>query len=418
MIAAALASSSSTSLLTPPLPSSAPAKPTATAAAESSSATAAAESSSAATAAKTVHLKISGKWYDATEWADRHPGGRYVLEWADGFDVTNAFHTIHLFSSRKASDILARLPEADLTLRAAREPVLPPIERVPMASQRPTGMDRFMGAGERVVELLSPPADATPEPVPVAPASGLAWQQRQEGAVGAVGETPLKADLEALLRRHFRSSAEYKATPEHWARIAAAFAVWAGCLAGWVAGSLPATLALPFAQWLLFSPTVHEASHSTLSTAPWVNKAAAFCGLPFVYNPYIWWPQHLLSHHQYTNDDALDVDLHHLRPARLHPGCEVDEGYGGANFIFKGYFSTMGMSVLWPVRVLQQKSTGRWRRSLNAGVFDALHSSQTTRDGLHPDQAADHRSVRRSSTHETPCALLGTATSSRQSPTR
>ena len=70
---------------------------------------------------------------------------------------------------------------------------------------------------------------------------------------------------------------------------------------------------------------VHESSHSTLSTTPWVNKAAAFCGQPFIYNPYIWWPQHILSHHQYTNDDALDVDLHHLRPARLHPGCEVDE---------------------------------------------------------------------------------------------
>ena len=61
---------------------------------------------------------------------------------------------------------------------------------------------------------------------------------------------------------------------------------------------------------------MHESSHSTLSTAPWVNKAAAFCGQPFVYNPYLWWPQHILSHHQYTNDDALDVDLHHLRPAR------------------------------------------------------------------------------------------------------
>ena len=56
-----------------------------------------------------------------------------------------------------------------------------------------------------------------------------------------------------------------------------------------MAGSLPATLALPFAQWLLFSPTVHESSHSTLSTVPWVNKAAAFCGLPFIYNPYLWW---------------------------------------------------------------------------------------------------------------------------------
>jgi fatty acid desaturase len=72
----------------------------------------------------------------------------------------------------------------------------------------------------------------------------------------------------------------------------------------------------------------------------------------------------ILSHHQYTNDDALDVDLHHLRPARLHPGCEVDGGYSGANFIFKGYFSTIGMSVLWPVRVLQRKSTGRWYANL------------------------------------------------------
>ena len=27
---------------------------------------------------------------------------------------------------------------------------------------------------------------------------------------------------------------------------------------------------------------------------------------------------------------------------------------------FKGFFSTIGMSVLWPLRVLQKKSTGRW----------------------------------------------------------
>ena len=88
-----------------------------------------------AVAAATVHIKIGGKWYDATDWADRHPGGRYVLEWADGYDCTNAFHTIHLFSSNKASDMLARMPVADLSTRAKREPVLPPIERVPMNVQ-------------------------------------------------------------------------------------------------------------------------------------------------------------------------------------------------------------------------------------------------------------------------------------------
>ena len=73
----------------------------------------------------------------------------------------------------------------------------------------------------------------------------------------------------------------------------------------------------------------------------------------------------ILSHHQYTNDDALDVDLHHLRPARLHPGCEADVSASGFNFIFKGYFSTMGMSALWPIRNLQGKSTGRWYENLS-----------------------------------------------------
>ena len=58
-----------------------------------------------------------------------------------------------------------------------------------------------------------------------------------------------------------------------------------------------------------------------------------------------------------SQPEVLEL-LHHLRPARLHPGCEVDEGYSGFNFIFKGYFSTMGMSILWPIRVLQDKSTG------------------------------------------------------------
>ena len=43
---------------------------------------------------------------------------------------------------------------------------------------------------------------------------------------------------------------------------------------------------------------------------------------------------------------------------------QVDEAYGGANFIFKGYFSTMGMSILWPLRVLQRRSTGRWYANL------------------------------------------------------
>ena len=55
---------------------------------------------------------------------------------------------------------------------------------------------------------------------------------------------------------------------------------------------------------------------------------------------------------------------------------QVDEGYGGANFIFKGYFSTMGMSVLWPLRVLQRRSTGRWYANLVTDKPEAVRSSE------------------------------------------
>ena len=256
-------------------------------------------------AAGPIHVKIDNRWVDVSAWADAHPGGRHVLEWADGFNVTGAFHTIHLFSAAKSKAMLGRMPAADLLARSRPATVLPTIDAVP-GHGKPTRMDAFMRVGERVVQAASPAAAAAAVRPwhAVAPASGLAWQpppsppsppprapdalrpSAAPTAVGMVGESAFKAELEALLHRRFAKPAEYKATAEHWARIAAAAALVLYCLAGWVRGSLPETLLLPFAQWLLFSPTVHEASHSTLSTAPWVNKAAAFCGLPFIYNPY------------------------------------------------------------------------------------------------------------------------------------
>ena len=202
-----------------------------------------------------LHVRIDGRWYDVTGWADKHPGGRYVLEWADGFDITGAFHTIHLFGGKTASSVLKALPkvaETSLTAGESVPPILPKVDRVPMEAQAPTTMDAFMNVGERVVQLVSPPAYATGDPRalprPTVPASGLSWQQ----PVATVAESGLKHDLEALLHRHFASPADYKATPEHWARIGGTFILWLVCLVGWVQASIPATLVLPFAQWLLF----------------------------------------------------------------------------------------------------------------------------------------------------------------------
>ena len=88
-----------------------------------------------------LHVRIDGRWYDVTGWADKHPGGRYVLEWADGFDITGAFHTIHLFGGKTASSVLKALPEVAETSLTAGEsvpPILPKVDRVPMEAQAPT----------------------------------------------------------------------------------------------------------------------------------------------------------------------------------------------------------------------------------------------------------------------------------------
>lgn len=215
-------------------------------------------------AARPVRLRIDGQWYDASGWADKHPGGRYVLDWADGFDVSGAFHTIHIFSSKRVSDILATLPRVEPEQPNTQQP----IQRVPPAAQSLTGMDRFMAAGERVVQLCSPPDPAVLgcEPPPVVGASALPWQQTGDHEGGTI-ESALKRDLEALLRRRFASPAEYKATPEHWARIVGALAVWAVCFGGWLHGSTAASLLLPFAQWLVFSPTVSPPGHHQATRA-------------------------------------------------------------------------------------------------------------------------------------------------------
>jgi len=90
-----------------------------------------------------------------------------------------------------------------------------------------------MNAGETAVRLVSPLADTLPVPVPVSAASDLAWQQQHQSSQPSgsnaeyeLSESALKRDLEEMLHRNFASAAEYKATPEHWARILGALALW------------------------------------------------------------------------------------------------------------------------------------------------------------------------------------------------
>ena len=264
-----------------------------------------------------VVVKIDGRWRDVSSWVDSHPGGRHTLRWVHGFDVTALYHSIHLFGRRAADASLARLPVLE-----GPEPKLPEL----------------------------------PDPTVV----GVAAARAARTAARGHPESALRRDLEALLRSKFANRADYKASGAHWAGAAGALAATALCFRGYAAASPAHVLALPWCCWLLFSYTVHEGTHSTLSTVPWVNRWAMFCGHPYVLNAYTWFHQHQVSHHQFTNDEVLDVDLHHLRPATQHPKLARDAGASGVDFLLKAPVTTVGMSVLWPLRALFDWRTPRY----------------------------------------------------------
>jgi len=71
---------------------------------------------------------------------------------------------------------------------------------------------------------------------------------------------------------------------------------------------------------------------------------------------------HLLSHHQYTNDYEHDVDCHHFAPALISDAqprmAAADSDFNeGWTFVWKGFLTTLGTSILQPLRTLREAPT-------------------------------------------------------------
>lgn len=77
----------------------------------------------------------------------------------------------------------------------------------------------------------------------------------------------------------------------------------------WLQGSYIGLILFPLIQWLNFV-TFHDACHFCLSDKPVINKVFSFI-LPDFSFPYLWYLQHNVSHHCYTNIHKKDPDLHH-----------------------------------------------------------------------------------------------------------
>ena len=274
-------------------------------------------------------VRIDGVWYDLEEYANKHQGGRWLLEYARGRDVTPIFHAIHMHGETKAKSALARLP----TLESSH-------------IQLPTRAGLSRSQLEREQALQGPYVVAVDENV---------------ARIAPKIDSALRRDLQLMIRRRFPTIGSMKATPKHWFRTAVAGMFCATCWMGWLRGKFLAILVLPLAHWLLAAPTVHEATHGALSSNPSVNFLAQFTAHPILFNVYVWIPQHILSHHQYTNDPQHDVDVHHFAGARLAreqpPYTRSSNFNEGWTFVWKGCLATLGTCILQPLRTLLEKPT-------------------------------------------------------------
>ena len=253
-------------------------------------------------------LRIDGQWYDARNYAEtRHAGGRWLVEYSRGKDVTFLFKSIHSLNEEKAKNALSKLPK------------------------------------------LNEPPDARPY--------GFSLSEEPEEVEV---DSPLRKELRALVRRRFGTDPDAaKATTGQWCRIALFSILTGSAWLQWLQGSVLATLVLPFTAWLLVAHTAHDATHGSLSKHPWVNYWLQFTAHPLFFNVFVWIPQHLHSHHQFTNEHDFDVDLHHFSPAALSPDSHVasSEFNGAWTFCWKGCLTTLGTSLLQPMRTLLDKNT-------------------------------------------------------------
>jgi len=209
--------------------------------------------------------RLYGEQFDFEPFVRKHPGGEIAIRLAQGIECTSLFESYHPARSgaRRVLDEYRfhdKTPATELMMAPAAAPVKPPYT------------------------------------------------------------SPFKRDLDEMVAAHFAGKGRnaHKATTGHMLVCMCFFVAELFCWAGWVRGSWAAAVTLPVFFWLTAVNVSHDASHMAFSSKGWVNEICTFAALPLLYEPTTWYYLHVISHHVHTNDVAVDADLQHFAPLKLH----------------------------------------------------------------------------------------------------
>ena len=222
------------------------------------------------TSSKEAHLytRIRGVWYDLANFA--HPGGPVALNLAKGRDSTALFESHHyLIPHKQLMGVLSKYKASDELQKT-----------LATFDKRDDGAHYVWDKYEEdpfVKEIKNMVVDHF---TPIAKARGVTLREAS------------------------------KATPQRWTMILTMMAAFFATLPAYTRGEWWTLFVTPQLAWVIIANYWHDGLHFSLSTDWRINAVLPYL-FPWLSSPWMWYHQHVIGHHAYTNVGKYDPDLAH-----------------------------------------------------------------------------------------------------------
>ena len=215
-----------------------------------------------------LHTKIRGQWYDFALFD--HPGGPVALNLARDRDATALFESHHLLTPQsKMNKILAKYKVQDSVSQTLQT-----------ADRRDDG-------------------------------AHYEWKGFHNDAFVKDIKQVLMDYFEPIAKKHNCTLYQAaKATHRRWAVVAMLFTAFGATLPAYIQGQYWTLLVTPQLAWVLLANYWHDCLHFSMS-ANWTVNAFLPYITPYFSSPWVWYHQHVIGHHAYTNIGFKDPDLAH-----------------------------------------------------------------------------------------------------------
>lgn len=215
-----------------------------------------------------LYAKVRGEWYDLAQFD--HPGGPIALNLVKDRDATALFESHHLLSSRKKMDKILSKYKVDSNIAKNLEPF----------DIRDDG-------------------------------AHYEWKNYENDAFVRDMRKVLIDYFEPIAKKRNCSIYEAtKATPQRWLMILTLILSFAVTIPSYIHGELWTLLVTPQLAWVVIANYWHDGLHFSLSSDWRINAFLPYL-MPFLSSPWLWYHQHVIGHHAYTNIGFKDPDLAH-----------------------------------------------------------------------------------------------------------